>query len=268
MVKLKKSFLLILIALALSFSDRLSSADDSKEVYPIINDHGSILKGRVIKETAEYFKINFDSEIGSTLITFISENPYKGKEAGTYFENGIEDIKRGNLAEAIEYFTKAVNAEPNFANAYYDLGMAMFNNSLSTDTVIKYFEKSLELKPDFAEAVCYIGALRGMLGEYDLGIKYLQRSLSLNPELDEAYDYLAGLYSVNNQMAKAAEIYKMVLERNPENMTAYVTLGAYSLNEGHKEKAKEYLKKAIAISEKKGNSAVSAKLRKTLEGIQ
>ncbi|MFW6136949.1 MAG: tetratricopeptide repeat protein, partial [Candidatus Aminicenantaceae bacterium] len=55
------------------------------------------------------------------------------------------------IGQAITYFQKAVDINPDYSPAYLRMGYAYLNQN-NTDSAKEYFEKFLELDPDSPEA--------------------------------------------------------------------------------------------------------------------
>ncbi|MBC8047693.1 MAG: PD40 domain-containing protein, partial [Fimbriimonadaceae bacterium] len=70
-----------------------------------------------------------------------------GKKAMNNFNDGIEYVMQADFQNALEAFQKAIEAEPNFVDAYIKAGAASFelqNDSLT----LFYLLKAIDLKPD------------------------------------------------------------------------------------------------------------------------
>jgi arylsulfatase A-like enzyme/Flp pilus assembly protein TadD len=72
----------------------------------------------------------------------------------------IENQERGAVAKSLDSFKKAIELDPNFADAYIDLGVAYLRSG-EQEGGIYCLEKALEIKPNSPLAV------------YDLGLAYL-----------------------------------------------------------------------------------------------
>ena len=78
-----------------------------------------------------------------------------GNAAKYFFNLGAVMVNTANTEGAIQAFTKATEANPNFSNAYYQLGMALVGNAetqpdgtvVPADGTVEAFEKYIELEP-------------------------------------------------------------------------------------------------------------------------
>ena len=78
-----------------------------------------------------------------------------GNAAKYFFNLGAVMVNTANTEGAIQAFTKATEANPNYAHAYYQLGMALVGNAetqpdgtvVPADGTLEAFEKYIELEP-------------------------------------------------------------------------------------------------------------------------
>jgi tetratricopeptide (TPR) repeat protein len=95
-----------------------------------------------------------------------SLNP--GGSAESYFNLGATLVNSGRTAEAIEPFKQAIAADPNFADAYYELGMCLSGKQETMGEAVKYLKKYIEIgkQPEKVEtAKAMIAALEQSLGK-------------------------------------------------------------------------------------------------------
>lgn len=73
----------------------------------------------------------------------------QNSSANDLFQQGVNLYQRGNLAEAETAFRKALQIDPNFAEAQANLGSILANQNKISEA-IPYFEAAIRLKPDLA----------------------------------------------------------------------------------------------------------------------
>ena len=64
---------------------------------------------------------------------------------------GVVFQDQGKLNEAIEAYKKAIQMNPKYAEAYYNIGI-VFKDKGKLDNAIDAFKKSISIKPDYFEA--------------------------------------------------------------------------------------------------------------------
>lgn len=70
----------------------------------------------------------------------------------SYYNMGVTFINAGQTEEAVEQLTKAVQADPNHAEANFQLGISLLGFPERMDEAIQHMKKYMELKPDGPEA--------------------------------------------------------------------------------------------------------------------
>ena len=75
----------------------------------------------------------------------------KIKDTDTSYNAGVSIYNSGNPEEAAKYFRKAIGINPEFAEAYYLLGMASVALN-KTDEALEAFNKFLALDPESPNA--------------------------------------------------------------------------------------------------------------------
>lgn len=77
------------------------------------------------------------------------------KIAEDYLKKGLQNLQ--GYIIALNYFSEAINADEDYAEAYYQRGWTkgMLNKN---EDAIEDLTKAIDLKPDFAEAYCFRGA--------------------------------------------------------------------------------------------------------------
>lgn len=79
-----------------------------------------------------------------------------------YYHQGVEHGLRGNEAAAIEAFSRAIQSDPYFKEAYFNRGNAYYRfNKLNE--AIEDFNKAIEIDPNFAGAIYNRGATKLVL---------------------------------------------------------------------------------------------------------
>ncbi len=82
-------------------------------------------------------------------------------------QRGIDAAQRGDIDTAMNYYNKAIEMNPDYADAYYYRGRAYYNNNDDTNA-IEEFDKAIELNVDYADAYHHRGRAYYRSGEIDL----------------------------------------------------------------------------------------------------
>lgn len=122
---------------------------------------------------------------------------------------------QGDLDKALADCFKAIELEPNWPEAYYNLGL-LYGEKGEAGLAISAYEKAIEFKPSYTEAffnrgLIYLGmAYNGTgAGDYAKAIGDLAKAIALKVDYAEAYQNRAVAYYFLKDYAKAWDDVKM-----------------------------------------------------------
>ncbi len=111
-----------------------------------------------------------------------------------WFERGCElDTDRETYAEAVEAYRKALEADPDFADAHCNLGSVFFNQD-RRDRARACFERAVELQPQHVEANLNLGTLREEEGADESALHHYRAALESDPLHPDIHVSLALVY--------------------------------------------------------------------------
>lgn len=128
----------------------------------------------------------------------------------------------------------------------YTLGMQKRVKGQEADS-IPFFKRAIELDPDFAMAYGSLGVVYENLGEQELANEHLAKAFARRERLrrSEAFYASAHYYTlVTGELHKAAEVYKLWAETDKTIETPHVNLGVIYFQLGEIERA---LEEALAV---------------------
>ena len=100
--------------------------------------------------------------------------------------SALHTVTQGEVDLAVENFTKAINLMPNFAQAYYNRGVA-YNLKGKVDDAIVDWTKAIELDSDYADAYNNRGIVYISIGEVNRALIDLNQFIQLRPNNAIAY---------------------------------------------------------------------------------
>jgi serine/threonine protein kinase/tetratricopeptide (TPR) repeat protein len=115
---------------------------------------------------------------------------------------------------------------------------------------IPFFRRSIELDPNFAVAYASMGMAYGNLGQSGLAAKNIERAYELRDHVSEREKYrISALYyqNVTGELEKSAQTYELWAQSYPNDMVPHSNLGTNYSFLGQYEKSFDELSKAIAL---------------------
>lgn len=118
--------------------------------------------------------------------------------------------KLGKLEEAETRFRKAIDLQPNFMNAHYNLGIILSDLG-KLEEAEKSQLKAIELQPDFAIAHFYLGGVLEKLGKLEEAEASFKKAIKLKTGFVQAHDALASILEKSGRIKEADDSSKKVL---------------------------------------------------------
>jgi tetratricopeptide (TPR) repeat protein len=161
-------------------------------------------------------------------------------------DKGNSLFTEGRYEEAIQYYDKVLEIEPNDVYVLYNKGNAFYSLGNYTEA-IQYFDKALEIEPRLVEALTNKGLALADLGKYQEAIQYYDKALEIEPRLVEALTNkgLALIYLGKYQ--EAIQYFDKALEIEPRLVEALTNKGAALIYLGKYQEAIQYVDKALEI---------------------
>jgi protein O-GlcNAc transferase len=166
--------------------------------------------------------------------------------ADAYNNLGIISKEEGRLDEAVIYLKKAICLDTKNALAYNNLG-AVFQEKEKYDEALTLFQKALQLNPGFSDAYYNLGTVFLKEENLDGAIMCFQKAINLNPRLLDAYYNLGNVIAKQGDLQKAVETFRLALEINPNYALVLNNLGNVLKDQGKMYEAGEYCKRAFEI---------------------
>jgi tetratricopeptide (TPR) repeat protein len=190
------------------------TAEDSLQISQLI----TLVKGQTEKTHAALRTIN---EGNRSVIQAIE----------TQLQRDQADLARRRKDEALECNNRGV--------ALYYRG--------ALEAAADAFKRAVELEPEYAEAHNNLGLALSRLGREPEAVEAFQKALTLDPRMGEAYNNLGFLYHTSAQFDRAAEMFGQAIENAADSSIAYTNLGNCLYKMKQPEKAVEAWRRAIEL---------------------
>jgi protein O-GlcNAc transferase len=130
--------------------------------------------------------------------------------------------EKGQLDDAITYYQKALQLNPNHAVAFYNLASA-YHKKGQLEKAIIYYQKALQLDQNVF-AYNNLGTILQEKGELNEAIACYKNALKLNPDYDNAYTNLGSAFLETGQLDEAEACYRSVIQRRPNYLVPFQNL--------------------------------------------
>ncbi len=186
-----------------------------------------------------------------TTITNSQIGMYDGttnKKAQESFDKAVEYSKKKDSKNAIKYYLKAIKADPEFVEAYDNVGR-LYRGEGDLEKAKMYYKKSIELYPEGIMAHQNLAVVYGFEKNNAAAAKEYETIVKLDPNNPEGYFGLANTQMMDSNFEPALENAKKALKMYEETDSyhlgdGYYMCGLISYYSGQKEEAKTYLLQA------------------------
>jgi len=183
----------------------------------------------------------------------------------------VEDFQREadaffakkDYANAIKYYTLAIQDNPQNARAYLLRGNVFYQTNKFNDAITDYTYAAQKSAPDNATAsTAYsnLGNVYCSLRKYDEAIANHNIALKLNPKSDFAYNSRGNDYFKKNMMDSALADYKMANQLQPGIITSYCNMANVYIASGQYDLALKMYASAFDVNPTDTTSTTSVVL--------
>jgi len=141
-----------------------------------------------------------------------------------YFKIGYCNGGLDSNENAIEAYKQAVRINPDYGDAYFNLGNAYDHIGCYVEAIDAY-KQAINIKPDDAQAYYQLGLAHDNLAHYTEAIDAYKKAILIKPDYAEAYNGLAGSYSRLGRLDEAIETYKQCIRIKPDFELPHFNLG-------------------------------------------
>ncbi|NMB75073.1 MAG: tetratricopeptide repeat protein [Myxococcales bacterium] len=175
--------------------------------------------------------------------------PEARREAVLTFNRSLEYLSgaRANYFEAVKLLQRAVELDPELAEAHFTLALLSERGSDFARSEAEY-RAVLRLRPGDRPASLNLSALYLRLGRHDEARRILEELLDKNPTDHEARNNLAVILRVRRDYERAIEQARIVLDHEPRQVLAYNNLATIFSEQGRHAMAEDLFQRALTLS--------------------
>ena len=178
------------------------------------------------------------------------------------FEQGLALFNAGKYEQAIPYFSKAAELDPNDVQAYIYLGRSYISlgkwgeaiGPLRTAYRISPTETRKEATSFLSDALVGAGIQSFRNGDYKTAVEHLKEGLTLDPgsakikdELVKAWTAYGGKLFTQGSFGEAISAFEQALQLSPGSLDAYIGLAKSFFKNGDFDKALQTVRKALSL---------------------
>ncbi len=228
---------------------RFLRASDKKQIWSASFDENQTelfkLQDLISTKITDSLALNLTKSEKENIFKRYTENAdaYELYLKGRYYWN---KRNTGFAIDAERCFRQAIEKDPNFALAYVGLAdKLLLNGEKDADF---YLNKALEIEPNLAEAY----ASRGFWNtfnrwDWEKAEADFQKSIELNPSYATAYQWYATLLMIRGRQTEAIAKLQRAIEIEPQSVNFYSDLGEAYYYAGDYENAEKSCLKALEI---------------------
>ena len=132
------------------------------------------------------------------------------------FEQAQQAEQAENLSSAATFYRKIVSLDPNIAEVWSNLGMALYRQDQFKESVVA-FDRAATLKPALLAPHVFGGIAHLKLGEAEKAVGPLKSALAIEPYQPEATLALSEAYAKTRQFDASVRLLRKALERDPDS---------------------------------------------------
>ncbi len=159
---------------------------------------------------------------------------------------GAAGAQIGQLDEAICAFQKALSIKPDYAEAYYNIGLALKKQG-KPDEELEAYRNVLSIEPDYADAYYRMGNALHEQGKIQEAIEAYLNVLSIKPDCADAYYNLGNVLHAQGKMQEAIKAYKNALSIKPDYAEVYNNMGIALHAQGKIQEAVKAYENALSV---------------------
>ena len=163
-----------------------------------------------------------------------------------YYNLGVL-LRGSDPRKAQELFAKALQLDPNYAAAHSELGWVLRQHGSLAEAEY-HLRRAIELQPEAAWTHVYLANLLWECGDVSGAIAEFEWARAAAPDRSFPLWSLANLYEDSTAWEKAQGLYEQALKLEPDDAVANMNLGRMLLKKGDRTSAKVFLERSLLLN--------------------
>ncbi len=165
------------------------------------------------------------------------------------FNEGNQCYKRRDLDCAIEKYLQVIEIDPEFYQAYYQIGVIEARRGNNTYAIENY-KSALEHSPEFYKGWYALGLVQKKDGDIESALVSLQRCVEIHPGYQKGYGAMGDIYISQKKYDEAISVLTTATQVDPTYSNGYLKLGISYLEISEFASAQTSLEMATSLDEK------------------
>jgi len=153
------------------------------------------------------------------------------------------------LEQAVNYHKKAIKINPDYAEGYNNLGVALQKLGRLVEATNNY-KMAMKIKPNFAQTYNNFAVTLKDLNKFDEALTNCKKAIALKPDLVDAHNNLGAVLKDLGRFEESSESFKKTVELNKDYTEGYYNLGIVLKKNGKVDESVQNFKKAIITNPK------------------
>ncbi len=217
--------------------------EDARDVLRRVAERNNVNSESLVKLAKLEMAFENDNKATRQINRAIKADP---DNAYAWFIKGYIYEEQGKMEDAIKHYTISIEKDADFVEPYINLGILYSDrgSAMAAD----YFSGALNIDPNNVNAMYLLGLHYQEQEKYDKAVSSYQNIIAANPDYPHSYYNIGYIALVHQEdYDKAIEFMNKAIEVQPAFYRAYYNLGyAYELK-GNYQKAREAYKKSLQI---------------------
>lgn len=166
--------------------------------------------------------------------------------------------RQGRMTEAMDYYARALQINPDAPDVLYDLGNAYAMRG-DWDNAISNYRHALQVTPDQIDILNNLGFALTAKKQFADAVVCFEAVLKLNPNCVVAHNNLATVLFREQRFDEAVQHYRAALRVTPDDSRLYINLGDALVKQGQTAEAVKSYQEALRL--KPGDPQITMKLQ-------
>jgi type IV pilus assembly protein PilF len=162
----------------------------------------------------------------SLVVSCASTSMESRRQASAHYKIGVAYLNENKIQQAFVEFHRAYDLNPHDKEVLNAIGIVYLLHLDEPAKAVEYFGKAADEDPDYSEAYNNLGYAYQKMGKFEKAIAYYEKALSnpLYPTAEKAYTNMGYSYYRLGRYDTALRAFKEALKRSPDLVPAYLGL--------------------------------------------